>query len=148
MNTAAYLSFKAQMNQTSSLSRRRFLQRTATLAGVAAGVQYAVFSSLLGAESPNSKLGVAVIAADGMGGYSFDSAMRERFVAVCDVDDNKLSSLRLRSGPRQSSLLGSDGGVLDSVGLLGFAGEGRLTTSVRARAEDLCRDGGLLGTGL
>jgi predicted dehydrogenase len=79
------------MNQTSSLSRRRFLQRTATLAGVAAGVQYAGFSSLLGADSPNSKLGVAVIAADGMGGYSFDSAMRERFVAVCDVDDNKLA---------------------------------------------------------
>jgi len=48
--------------------------------------------ALLGAESPNSKLGVAVIAADGMGGYSFDCAMRERFVAVCDVDDNKLAA--------------------------------------------------------
>jgi predicted dehydrogenase len=79
------------MKHTHYLSRRRFLQRTATLAGAALGAQYAGFPSLLAADSPNSKLGVAVIAADGMGGYSFDSAMKERFVAVCDVDDNKLA---------------------------------------------------------
>jgi predicted dehydrogenase len=77
------------MNTRLALSRRRFLQRTATLAGLAAGARYAGFPSLRGAEPPNSKLGVAVIGADGMGGYSFDCAMRERFVAVCDVDDNK-----------------------------------------------------------
>src|SRR5512137_1194912 len=79
------------MKQNSQLNRRRFLQRTVALAGVAAGAQYIGMPSLLGAESPNSKLGVAVIGADGMGGYSFDCAMRERFVAVCDVDDNKLA---------------------------------------------------------
>ena len=79
------------MKQDSKVSRRRFLQHTAALAGAAAGAQYIGMPSLLGADSPNAKLGVAVIAADGMGGYSFDCAMRERFVAVCDVDDNKLA---------------------------------------------------------
>jgi hypothetical protein len=79
------------MKQNFQVSRRRFLQRTATLAGMAAGAQYIGMPSLLGAGSPNAKLGVAVIAADGMGGYSFDCAMRERFVAVSDVDDNKLA---------------------------------------------------------
>ncbi len=71
--------------------RRQFLRRTATLAGAAVGARYLGLTSLRAAEAANSKLGVAVIAADGMGGYSFDSAMRERFVAVCDVDDNKLA---------------------------------------------------------
>src|ERR1035438_1674572 len=79
------------MKQDFQINRRRFLQRSAALAGMAAGAQYIGMPSLLGADSPNSKLGVAVIAADGMGGYSFDCAMRERFVAVCDVDDNKLA---------------------------------------------------------
>src|SRR5437879_6113902 len=79
------------MKQNSQLSRRRFLQQTVALAGVAAGSQYVGMPSLLAADSPNSKLGVAVIGADGMGGYSFECAMRERFVAVCDVDDNKLA---------------------------------------------------------
>jgi len=79
------------MKQHFQVSRRGFLQRTAALAGAAAGAQYLGMPSLLGAGSPNSKLGVAVIGADGMGGYSFDCAMGERFVAVCDVDDNKLA---------------------------------------------------------
>ncbi len=79
------------MKQNSQLTRRRFLQHSAALAGTAAAAQYLGTPSLLGAISPNSKLGVAVIAADGMGGYSFDCAMQERFVAVCDVDDNKLA---------------------------------------------------------
>src|SRR5512133_3127461 len=79
------------MKHQTQFTRRRFLQRTAALAGTTAGIQYLGMPSLLGADSPNSKLGVAVIAADGMGGYSFDCAMRERFVAVSDVDDNKLA---------------------------------------------------------
>ena len=60
------------MKQNTQVSRRRFLHRTAALAGAAAGVQY--LPSLFAAGSPNSKLGVAVIGADGMGGYSFDCA--------------------------------------------------------------------------
>src|SRR5512140_3883092 len=79
------------MNQPSHLSRRRFLQHTFVLAGAAAWARYLGAPSVLAAGSPNSKLGVAVIAADGMGGYSFDCAMKERLVAVTDVDDNKLA---------------------------------------------------------
>ena len=47
--------------------------------------------ALLSAAAENSKLRVAVIGAGGMGGYSFDSAMRERLVAFCDVDDNTIA---------------------------------------------------------
>lgn len=70
------------------ITRRRFLQHTTAAAGVAAGAQFLGFPSLLSAADPNAKLGVAVIGSGGMGGYSFDQAMRERLVAVCDVDDN------------------------------------------------------------
>jgi predicted dehydrogenase len=80
------------MKPNSYITRRRFLQQTATLAGVAVGLERLGVPSLLAAGSPNAKLGVAVIAADGMGGYSFDCAMRERFVAVCDVDDNRMAN--------------------------------------------------------
>ena len=70
------------MKTTSRIPRRAFLQRTATLAGVAAGVRHFGMPHLRAADAQANKLRVAVIAADGMGGYSFDSAMRERFVAV------------------------------------------------------------------
>jgi predicted dehydrogenase len=79
------------MRQQSGISRRRFLKQTTAVAGVAAGAHHFGLPSLLAANAPNATLGVAVIGADGMGGYSFDCAMRERFVAVCDVDDNKLA---------------------------------------------------------
>ena len=80
------------MKPIPKLTRRNFLKTTGSLTGAITASQYLGMPALLGAESPNSKLGVAVIAADGMGGYSFDCAMRERFVAVCDVDDNKLAA--------------------------------------------------------
>src|SRR5512141_2560601 len=80
------------MKPTPKFTRRNFLKTTGSLAGAVAASQYIGMPSLLAADSPNSKLGVAVIAADGMGGYSFDCAMRERFVAVCDVDDNKMAN--------------------------------------------------------
>ncbi len=80
------------MKPNRHLNRRGFLQRATTLAGAAAAARHIGMPSLLAADSPNKKLGVAVIAADGMGGYSFDSAMRERFVAVCDVDDNRMAA--------------------------------------------------------
>lgn len=79
------------MKTNSRTSRRQFLQRASTVAGVAAGAGWLGFPAVHAADSPAKKLGVAVIAADGMGGYSFDSAMKERFVAVCDVDDKKLA---------------------------------------------------------
>src|SRR4029453_11984157 len=43
------------------------------------------------AASPNSKLGVAVIGAGGMGDYSFKMGISERLVAFCDVDDNTIA---------------------------------------------------------
>ena len=79
------------MKHNSSLTRRTFLKQTAFVAGAAAGAQYLGLPALQAAGSPNAKLGVAVIGADGMGGYSFECAMREHFVAVCDVDDHKMA---------------------------------------------------------
>src|SRR6266446_9178870 len=79
------------MKQNFHVSRRHFLRRTAAIAGAAAGARFLGMPSLLGADSPNAKLGVAVIGAGGMGGYSFDSALKERLVAICDVDDQTIT---------------------------------------------------------
>ena len=49
--------------------------------------------SILKAANPGQKLGVAVIGADGMGGYSTDEALRENLVAIADVDDNKIAQV-------------------------------------------------------
>jgi predicted dehydrogenase len=46
--------------------------------------------AVLAERSPNSKLGVAVIACGGMGGGNPDAAAGERAVALVDVDDNIL----------------------------------------------------------
>jgi hypothetical protein len=75
-----------------NLSRRRFLQRATALAGAAAGVQLIGVPTLLSAPAPNAKLGVAVIGAGGMGGYSFGKGMDERLVAFCDVDDRTIAA--------------------------------------------------------
>jgi len=76
---------------TSQTTRRAFLQRTALFTGAALGTQYFGALNLLAADASKPLLRVAVIGVGGMGGYSFDCAMRERFVAVSDVDDNKLA---------------------------------------------------------
>jgi predicted dehydrogenase len=75
------------MQRYSQINRRRFLRRSAALAGAATGAQFLGMPALLSAGSPNGKLGVAVIGVGGMGGYSFDSALGERLVAICDVDE-------------------------------------------------------------
>ena len=79
------------MKHSSGISRRRFLKRTAIVTGAAAGAQIIGMPALLSAAAENAKLRVAVIAAGGMGGYSFDKAMSERLVAFCDVDDNTIA---------------------------------------------------------
>src|SRR4051812_33476468 len=76
------------MKNSLNLSRRRFLKRTAAAAGAVAGAQIIGMPALLSEASPNSKLGVAVIGAGGMGSYSFSQAMGQRFIAFADVDDN------------------------------------------------------------
>ena len=79
------------MQNSRNLTRRRFLKRTASAAGAVAGAKLLGMPALLSAASPNSKLGVAVIGAGGMGGYSFTKALGERLVAFCDVDDNTIT---------------------------------------------------------
>jgi predicted dehydrogenase len=84
------MSQRETMKQNSELNRRRFLQRTAGLAGMAAGAQYFGMPALLSAAAPNSKLGVAVIGCGGMGGGNPDVAANERCVALVDADENRL----------------------------------------------------------
>ncbi len=69
------------MEQT---TRRDFLKRTA-----AAAVAAPLFSSVSAraADGPNAKLGVAVIGVGNMGDYATGSAIGERVIALCDIDD-------------------------------------------------------------
>jgi len=71
-------------------SRRSFLKSTLAVAGTAA---LARGPFLLSAADPGKKLGVAVIGAGGMGGYSMDMGLRENLVAIVDVDDNTLAQV-------------------------------------------------------
>ncbi len=80
------------MKATQLLNRRQFLQRTLVAAGGIAGAQLIGAPALLAAGSPGSKLGVAVIGVGGMGGYSFGAAMRERLVAIADVDEKTIAN--------------------------------------------------------
>jgi predicted dehydrogenase len=49
--------------------------------------------SPLGAAESSGKLGVAVIGAGGMGGYSVDKALQENLVALADVDEGKIADV-------------------------------------------------------
>jgi predicted dehydrogenase len=79
------------MKHSPNINRRQFLKRTAGAAGAVAGTQILGMPALLSAASPNSKLGVAVIGAGGMGDYAFGKALGERLVAFADVDDNTIA---------------------------------------------------------
>lgn len=70
----------------SELSRRDFVRNTVVAAGAAVAAPH-----VLASQSPNATLGVAVIGAGGMGGYSVDQALNERLVAVADIDDNAIA---------------------------------------------------------
>lgn len=89
------------MKPFSPVSRRRFLQRSTTLAGAVAGAQFIGLPALLSAPAPNAKLGVAVIGVGGMGGYSFGAGMSERLVAICDVDDNVMARAMKEFGEKK-----------------------------------------------
>ncbi|MEM7235470.1 MAG: Gfo/Idh/MocA family oxidoreductase, partial [Planctomycetota bacterium] len=67
-------------------SRRDFLKTSVALAGA----QFLAAPTILADKSPNSKLGVAVVATGGMGGYSVRAGLNERVVAMVDVDEGKL----------------------------------------------------------
>lgn len=74
-------------------TRRDFLKRSAALAGVAATTRVSGAPYFLAETSPNSKLGVAVVAVAGMGGYSVNMAYRERPIAMVDVDQGRLDAV-------------------------------------------------------
>ena len=74
-------------------TRRQFIKQAAAMAGAAVGAQHLAGPHVLAGRSANSKLGVAVIGAGGMGGYSVGAAMGERIVAICDVDDNTIAKV-------------------------------------------------------
>ncbi len=57
-----------------------------------ASIAVASGPSVLAADA-GEKLGVAVIGAGGMGGYSMDESLRERLVAIADVDDNIIAQV-------------------------------------------------------
>ena len=69
-------------------SRRDFLKTAALATGAVLGGPF-----ILAAETQRKKLRVAVIGGGGMGGYSSGSARGERFVALCDVDDNTIAGV-------------------------------------------------------
>ncbi len=78
-------------------TRRTFLKTTVALAGAGAAAVLSrgpivLAAGSLGAASPMSKLGVAVVGVKGMmGGYSTSNALNERCVALCDVDESNLA---------------------------------------------------------
>jgi predicted dehydrogenase len=74
-------------------TRRRFLRQSTVLAGaVTAGAVFHAPAVLAG-QAPSEKLRVAVVGGGGMGGYSVECALGERFVALADVDDNIIAEV-------------------------------------------------------
>lgn len=74
------------MSESHGTGRRTFL-RTSALAAGALGLPR-VSIARAGA-SPNGKIGIAVVGAGGMGSYAVEQAATERFVGICDVDDQR-----------------------------------------------------------
>ncbi|HTG44909.1 MAG TPA: Gfo/Idh/MocA family oxidoreductase [Verrucomicrobiae bacterium] len=72
-------------------TRRNFITKTAILTGAAASAKWISAPAILSAASPNSQLGIAVIACGGMGGGNPEIAAKERLVALVDVDEKKLA---------------------------------------------------------
>src|SRR5437667_624490 len=91
-----------QHSHRSTISRRRFLQRTAVFAGTAAVTEIIAMPAVLSAPSPNAKLGIAVIGCGGMGGGNPGIAARERLVALVDVDEKKLGEAVKKVEPQVS----------------------------------------------
>ncbi|MGQ9731826.1 MAG: Gfo/Idh/MocA family oxidoreductase [Candidatus Zipacnadales bacterium] len=79
-------------------SRREFLKQTALAGGTALAIPYIMTRS---AWAQEDKLGVAVVGAGGMGGYATDQAFRERFVAVCDIDEGVIANVLKKAAERQ-----------------------------------------------
>jgi hypothetical protein len=66
--------------------RRTFLKTSALAAGALTLPRVAAGQS---GRSPSGRIGIAVVGAGGMGEYAVAQAAQERFVAICDVDDQR-----------------------------------------------------------
>ncbi len=86
----------AIMKSSSTFSRRRFLQKAAGAGSAAVGARFLGMPALLSAAEPGAQLGVAVIGVGGMGAYSLGAGLKERLVAICDVDDNAIGKAKKR----------------------------------------------------
>lgn len=75
---------------TQRYSRRHFLKSGLAAAGAVALAQG---PWMLSAADSGDKLRVAVVGAGGMGGYSMDVALREKLVAIADVDDRTIAQV-------------------------------------------------------
>jgi len=73
------------------VTRRKFLESAAAVAGMAAGANVFAAPALLSEKSPNSKLGTVVIGVANQGIPSINAACGERLVAMVDVDEKHLA---------------------------------------------------------
>ena len=74
-----------------SVSRRRFLQSSAVAASAIS------FPAIISAQSPNSKLNIAVIGCGGRGGHNFQQVLGENVVALCDVNESNLEAAAMKA---------------------------------------------------
>ena len=76
-------------------NRRDFVKRSALVAGASMACSVAA-PYVLSAPEPSKKLGVAVIGGDGMGQYSTGEALKERFVALVEIEDSRMANVMKR----------------------------------------------------
>jgi predicted dehydrogenase len=78
--------------QSTAISRRRFLQQSALIAG---GLGLGgLWTARAGKGSPNEKLNLGIIGVANQGGYDLENVSSENIVALCDVDDGYLRAAR------------------------------------------------------
>jgi predicted dehydrogenase len=78
------------MTSRANMNRRRFLRQSAGLAAAAGSAHLFGVPNILRGDSPNAKLGIAVIGCGGQGSGNPGLAAGERLVALVDVDDKRL----------------------------------------------------------
>jgi hypothetical protein len=103
-------------------SRRGFIKRSAAAAGVAAMARVSSGPFVLAQQPPGDKLRVAVIGVAGMGGYSVAAALREKLVAMADVDEKNIAKV-MRDSVKETAkpkiYFTDAGGPLTAIALTG-----------------------------
>jgi len=77
---------------SSRFTRREFLKKSVGVAVLAAGASAMGTPAILAERSPNSKLNMAVIGANGRGMAHVPVAASEHLVAMTDIDDRRMAS--------------------------------------------------------